>query len=198
MLGRKIHPDFENPIDNILIQLCDDWVPIFKKRNWTPNQITTLSNIMSLLGLLAMYTKSAYTFIVFSSLGYFLDCMDGHFARKYDQCSVLGDYYDHVSDWILISIFGWLHFQFFGHVYNFSTVSGIILITLTITLVGLMIKHMGCQELCHDCKPDHQSGSIGWLKSFACKEQIIWTRFFGVGTAFTYFYGLTFYFLLFD
>jgi phosphatidylglycerophosphate synthase len=30
--------------------------------------------------------------------GYFLDCVDGNLARKYNQTSVFGAYFDHLSD----------------------------------------------------------------------------------------------------
>ena len=31
-------------------------------------------------------------------VGYFFDCMDGHFARKYNMVTEFGDMYDYITD----------------------------------------------------------------------------------------------------
>ena len=41
--GRKIPPEFENPIDNILISIAIQLNPVFHKLQLTPNHLTTIS-----------------------------------------------------------------------------------------------------------------------------------------------------------
>ena len=35
---------------------------------------------------------------------YFMDCLDGHFARKYNMVTVFGDYFDHFVDILSLSL----------------------------------------------------------------------------------------------
>jgi phosphatidylglycerophosphate synthase len=30
------------------------------------------------------------------------DCFDGYFARKHDMITVFGDWYDHITDWLVV------------------------------------------------------------------------------------------------
>ena len=81
--GRKIPKKYENPIDNILYDLSDYLNPYYKKLGFTPNTLTTLSIVLTVLGLY-LYTKK---YIVLGSIlvfiGYYFDCADGSYARKY-------------------------------------------------------------------------------------------------------------------
>jgi hypothetical protein len=49
--GRKISRDDENPIDNILYDISNEVGKVFKIFNFTPNMITTLSLLITLVGL---------------------------------------------------------------------------------------------------------------------------------------------------
>ena len=51
-LYRKIPAEYDNPIDNIILDNVEKLNPIFKEFNFTPNMITTLSLIV---GLIALY-----------------------------------------------------------------------------------------------------------------------------------------------
>ena len=55
--GRKINTYHENPIDNILIEICNNVNKYFFKLNFTPNMITTLSLIVSLYSSHSIYNK---------------------------------------------------------------------------------------------------------------------------------------------
>jgi len=95
---RKITCECENPLDNILINISDYMCPYAKKYNFTPNILTTISlifcGISALLLLNNYYVLAAFTYLI----SYYFDCMDGHFARKYNMTSYFGDLYDHISD----------------------------------------------------------------------------------------------------
>ena len=95
---RKIPRELENPIDNLLIDLADMVSPWFKRIHATPNHITTLSILASVLSV-HLFQSSSYTLAgMISFVSYFFDCLDGHFARKYDMVTDIGDMYDHMSD----------------------------------------------------------------------------------------------------
>ena len=49
MTSRKIPNIYENPFDIFLINICEMMNPYFKKLNFTPNGITTLSLIFGIL-----------------------------------------------------------------------------------------------------------------------------------------------------
>ena len=63
--------------------------------------VTWIGIIFEIIALYYLYYKKISLFaIFFVSLSYFLDCVDGHLARKYNQQTKLGDWLDHISDWI--------------------------------------------------------------------------------------------------
>ena len=104
MIG-KIKPNLEDPISVQLYALSEQISPILKKYNFSPNLITISRLIMTIYIHVSLQQKKNYKisgFLVF--LIYFLDHLDGHFARKYNMETILGDYLDHFSDLLLIVI----------------------------------------------------------------------------------------------
>ena len=102
--GRKTNPKYYHPLDNVALdtvnQICEILHDAFGD-SLTPNIITTMGNILRFTGLWLLYQRRcAWEAGLFTFLGLFLDFIDGHYARKYDQVTILGDYYDHVSDWV--------------------------------------------------------------------------------------------------
>lgn len=178
---RKIPRNLENPIDDYLLDLSEYISPTFYKLGFTPNKITTLSNISTIIVVLLLL-KAQYIWAAFFVLvAYFFDCLDGHFARKYNMVSSWGDYYDHVSDTIkFISILSTL--------YYINSEKFIKLIPIWIIFTILAVMHIGCQEL-------HYSTNESQTLSFAenlcpvdknntadIENKLAYTRFFGFGT----------------
>jgi hypothetical protein len=199
--GRKIDPCYENPIDNAIINICEWCCPWFKKFNFTPNGITTIGNIFGVIGLFALNYEYPYIFIISVTLSYFFDCLDGHYARKYDMCSWFGDMYDHISDILFLITYGYLHYtKFYAFLYDSTTMGGVVFLLFTVFLLLAMGKHIGCQELWHEkllnlsghAEHPHKSSSLNFLKNIAREEDIHWTRYFGIGTGFLVFHVLTF------
>jgi phosphatidylglycerophosphate synthase len=95
---RKIPCDLENPIDNVLYDLSDWMCPFFYKTGHTPNMITTYSLITGVLSCYFLWKGHILLFGIFYAISFFFDCMDGHFARKYNMTSKFGDMYDHIKD----------------------------------------------------------------------------------------------------
>jgi phosphatidylglycerophosphate synthase len=187
----KLHSDDENPVDHVLLKGCDYLLPYFKKLNFTPNGLTTLSNIFSIMGIYSFTQNLPIQFYVFIWLGYFFDCMDGHYARTYKMTSKFGDYYDHISDVFLLLVFAYFVYKYYGKYFTLSTLSGQVFILSSLIVLYLMGKHIGCQEKIHEENGDdlEQSHSLAILKNLCPNEaDVKWTRYFGIGSGFLYFY----------
>jgi hypothetical protein len=82
--GRKIQYYLENPIDNILIDLCDRLIPFI---NATPNQITIFRLILGIIFIYHLNCRTNKLFtILFIVFFYFLDCLDGY--KKILLCNI--------------------------------------------------------------------------------------------------------------
>lgn len=137
--GRKIHENHENPIDNYYITLAHKMSPAFHARSFTANDITSISAIFGVLCITGMYRRQYVAAGVFYILQYFFDCMDGNYARRYDQVSDFGDAYDHVKDLVVVvgvcALFV-LRKQWMG--------------LLIVAGLTLSFFHLGCQEVMYD------------------------------------------------
>lgn len=92
---------FESWADNyIFFPIGDRLMPFLKKLKLTPNKITLLSTISTLLSSYYLYNNNIKKFTIFYLIGYLLDCIDGRFARKYKMSSLLGMVSDATSDCI--------------------------------------------------------------------------------------------------
>ena len=91
---------FESWADNyIFFPISDVLIPFLYRLRLTPNKVTLLSTIFTILSSYFLYkNKGPKTFIYFYFLGYLFDCIDGRFARRYDMGSKLGMISDGVSD----------------------------------------------------------------------------------------------------
>jgi len=96
--GRKIPAYYENPIDNIIIDLCGYISPLLYKYRVTPNMITTASLLCCLISLYELYQGNGHLAAIFWAFNYIFDTMDGNFARKYNMETEFGDWYDHTTD----------------------------------------------------------------------------------------------------
>ncbi len=100
----KLPKELENPLDIILYNIADKVSPFFYKLKFTPNIITTLSNILCIISIFFIYKKNYKLAGIFYFISYFFDCLDGFYARKYKMTSEFGRIYDNISDIIKISI----------------------------------------------------------------------------------------------
>ncbi len=138
----KIPKHQENPLDILNIYFADLLCPLFKKMNMTPNHITTLSLIFGVISIIFMWNYNWLGFAITYYISYFFDCMDGHYARKYNLVSKFGDMYDHVKDVsIIISFCVVVIYR-----YKLDRKIWIKYITLFMIITFMMISHLGCQE----------------------------------------------------
>lgn len=172
---RKVKKEYENPIDNILYDLCEIISPTFYKFGFTPNIITLLSFVTTLFSLNYFMKNLFYKGCLLLWLSYFFDCLDGHVARKYKMTSKIGDYLDHGSD-LFLSI-GLIYVLYKKNPWKiFQIKLGIML------LIGVFIfLHLGCQEKIYN--KESESPTLSYSKKL-CREKswIRMTRWFGTGT----------------
>lgn len=196
-MGRKLQEHQENPIDNVMINLSEAASPWFKARGWTPNGITTLSVITMIAGLWAMWTRRPLPFLVLMTVSYFFDCLDGHFARKYEMVSKFGDYYDHVTDVVLFIVFWWIMRRKYWSVFDWSTTSGKLLSIGSLLMLAMMGLHMGCQEnifkerirrMRKRFEHSETLDVLGRVAKAIPGIDIAYTKYFGIGSGYLFFW----------
>lgn len=175
---RKIPGQMENPIDNVLLYLCDQSMEFFHSMHFTPNMLTTIGNLFRFISVYCVFNDYKLLFVLFYLLGYYFDCLDGFYARKYKMTSKFGDYYDHFSD-ILFNVV-LVYYIFFVSTLPDQDYYWIAVI-LYILLFMLMNINMGCQQIIKKKEP---SGELLDLFNPLCvsPDMIYWTRYFGSGT----------------
>lgn len=174
---RKIPEHIENPIDNIIYQSIDSSAVLFRKMNFTPNMITSISTLFGLLSIYSLYKDKFALAGVLYFISYYFDCLDGYYARKYDMVSKLGDYYDHIKD---IAIFSGIIITLIKK----RIFPGLIFF---VPIVMMTFMHFGCQEIYYN---KGESDSLKFTTYFCpvkndrskLEEVMKFTRYFGSGT----------------
>ena len=103
----KLNSEITDNIDIIYYNLADKISPLLKNNKYvkiTPNIITLFRLLLSIKIVdLINKGRNKYASALYI-VWYFLDCLDGHYARKYDMVTTFGDYFDHFVDTWLVSI----------------------------------------------------------------------------------------------
>lgn len=89
---------YRSPLENIYYKVADNVSPIFYKLKFTPNIISCFSFFFFMVSLFLLHSGLPIAFILIFNFSYFLDCLDGQFARKYNLSSKFGCYLDHSLD----------------------------------------------------------------------------------------------------
>jgi hypothetical protein len=176
---RKIPVEYENPIDNVLYDLSEYVSPTFHSFGFTPNMVTTLSNISAIIVIILLLEAKYVWAALFVMVAFFFDCLDGHLARKYKQFSKFGDYYDHISDNVKnISI---LFTMYWVDSAKFFKVIPYIIIAMI-----LMCVQLGCQEK----YSNSDSETLDITRNLcpvndkeSLEKTMKYTRYFGPGTS---------------
>lgn len=184
----KINPKYENPIDNFIVfELCEPISDYLYNQKITPNIITTIGFISSLLSSYFLYQYKIYIFIPLYLFAYFCDCLDGFMARKYNLETKFGDYYDHITDIFQTVI------VLFIFIYRYSFLNFRKTVIFTLFLMILFSITQGCQE---KLMGKNTSDIIGVTKKMCSKNfkrQIDFIRVFGSGTIIFYILFLAYY-----
>jgi len=179
---RKIECNCENPLDNILINICEYTCLYANKYKFTPNILTTISLIFCGISSVLLLNSYYYLAAFFYLISYYFDCMDGHYARKYNMVTKKGDYYDHFADITKVILILYI-------LYSIDSKKFFKIIPFIILFMFLSFIHLGCQELYYDKLESH---TLNIFKNLCPvydqnnKTSIIntlkITRYFGTGT----------------
>lgn len=169
---RKIPCEYENPVDNIFIYLCQ-YDAIYRNLGMTPNNLTSISLIISLLSSYFLFKGNNVLAAILFLVSYYYDCLDGYYAREYNMVTEFGDYYDHISDITKMVVL--LSVMFVKNKNKFVPTFGVLLV-----LYILMSMHLGCQEKMY---PKKKKDSLSILEQLCPNPSMIqYTKYFGVGT----------------
>lgn len=174
---RKIPREYENFIDNVLIDTCDTVSGWFHSTGHTPNMITVYSAICGIIAIHSIYAENVRLFVCAATLHYFFDCLDGFMARKYHQETVFGDYFDHIKDLcVIIGIIYAMVVKYKEHTVNLKV------LTVACSLIVLTMMHLACQQHYHSRRQSHKE-LLDKLKPMCnSPEYIQYTKWFGLGT----------------
>lgn len=137
-------------------------LPMWKAIKFTPNILTTLGMICSGL-CLYFYHKKSYWSLLFLLLRIYFDYADGMMARKYNQRTKFGDYYDHVVDISFTIVFCILTYMFFEK-------HRIIMLSIIAFFSLLTVIKLGCIE--KQCTHDCNNESLQWLKKLCFNPKL--------------------------
>lgn len=174
---RKITSSMENPLDTVILDYCDPLLEPLAKMGVTPNMITLFGMCVRIWSIWSLFRGDKVSFLIGAILGYYCDCLDGHFARKYNMITVVGDLLDHFSD--AMFQLGIVYYLVSSSTLKDSCMIWPIMIVYALFLFGTMI-HVGCTQKQYN---GSQMETLDMLKVFCLdKEWIYFTRFFGPAT----------------
>lgn len=173
---RKLPPSLECPVDNLLIDITEPTLKYLHEVGCTPNHLTTFGVLFRALSMMVLLDGrlSQLLFLIVYLIGFMFDCMDGFYARRYNMCTVFGDFYDHASDTCfaaLVIYYHWTHQTMYHMLANLG-------------LLVLLAVHIGCSQLYWS---ESRSGSGEYLDiyknlPYISKDWLPVTRYFGCGT----------------
>lgn len=175
--GRKVVPDYENPVDDALLRVVDLVCPVFRSLGATPNMLTAVSGVLGLAAVWAVQHGNLPAFAGLWMLSYFFDCVDGHYARRYDMVTEAGDWFDHVKDQaVAVLLVVVVHAR-----YAVPWWAGGVLALAVLAA----FSHFGCQQRVYDPQ-DRGAETLDVLQRLCPspdgRSVIPYTRFFGAGT----------------
>lgn len=173
----KISSDYECPFDIIMLNFIDTHLSVYHNFGLTPNIVTTISLLVGILAAYCIYIDYYMIATILFITAYYLDCVDGKLARKYNMATDFGDYYDHFSD--LFKVILILFVLQYKNPTKYEQYKYYIYILFFLSFI-----HLGYQEIIYN---GNNSPSMEILKLFTINNKnaidiIKYTRLFGLGT----------------
>ena len=177
---KKIEDKYDNIFDITCYNIAGFLSPLFNYLYFTPNMITYLNIITSVISIYYLYNLNYNLAALFLVITYILDCCDGYYARKYKKETYFGDLLDHYTDYILYIA---LYYLLITKV-PFENKPLFVCILIILTILALI--HMGCME--HYNKANEEVNTqLSKLKKICFKKEYIhMSKYFGAGTLYLY------------
>jgi phosphatidylglycerophosphate synthase len=141
----------------------------------TPNSVTFASFLVGLASVYTLIHKQYYLSAALFGVSYFFDTIDGMLARKYNQITEFGDWFDHGTDIIVFALI--LYFIFTRRTKGL----GIFIPLLLVEGIGLLY-HIKLQEKYVCQNSACESPSLHFITKFVPDgpiEHMKYTRLFG-------------------
>ena len=119
-------------------------LPFWKNLNVTPNILTTFGLISSVICLYALTNRQTLLAIIMLCSRWYFDYADGLMARKYKMVTVIGDYYDHITD--IVFTLGFI-FVILLSKYPKKSNLKLVLIGLILFFYSMFVLHYSAVEL---------------------------------------------------
>ena len=126
-----------NPILKILYIIAYPIAILARKFNITPNGVTLISCLFTLLAFFALILNNLFEFILFWFIAYIFDFVDGTLARLTNSVRKTAFSIDHISDLLKISLI----FLSFGIYYNNEIIWALTFIASTSYLFYTVLNH---------------------------------------------------------
>lgn len=111
--------DFESHASKYIFNpIAEFLVPIFYTLKFTPNFITLLSCICTLLSCYSLVMGNLFSAGIFYFIGFMFDCADGIMARKYKMYSKFGEAFDCSTDMITGFVLAICFIYYFRKIYS--------------------------------------------------------------------------------
>ena len=137
---RKLPNNLEEPLSNYLYKIVHIVSNIITD-NITPNEIT-IFNILLRIIILYKLNKCKYDKIyILLIISCFLDYLDGYTARRYNMITKLGDYLDHIGDYIFTIIILYIIYYKLRN----SKFKKLFIIIILLFIICISFN-LGCQE----------------------------------------------------
>jgi phosphatidylglycerophosphate synthase len=180
---RKIPRKYENPIDNVLLDMAERALPMCRALGLTPNQVTVASIFFGVLSIWALWAGKPAAFFATYFASVWLDYLDGHLARGNGEVTKLGDFMDHCSDVLHVAGVALVIAVRLGFPGAVAPILGIA------SFMSLSNVHLGLQQRYYTDngkEPGEHSETLDALMRVAPHDYNKWlpvSRYFGVGTA---------------
>lgn len=182
ILNGKIHESLEDPVSELFYTVSNIVSDHLFKIGFVPNIITTIKLLT--ITCLFVYTFQNNMFklsAIIYLFVYFLDCLDGHFARKYNMETLIGEYYDFITNVITILIS--LYFVFNGISDDKKWINILISVLLIVSIVqiGCEEKYIYVTDIKSPSEPLTSLQCLCPLKSSNLENFMEISKFFGIG-----------------
>jgi phosphatidylglycerophosphate synthase len=162
---------YENPIDRFLYYYIEKISDTVHSLHITPNIITFFGLVFGLLSAYFLYEKKFINCIILWFISYYLDLLDGYIARKYNQGSTFGGWFDHISD--IIKLLLYLYVLYLHDKFN------VIYIFILITIIGM--TNTSCRTKFLN-KEQNPTDSLYFVQKMCPdKNYVKYTRYWGEG-----------------
>ena len=177
----KLPDHSECPVDYCLLSFIDTHLHWYYQAGFTPNMVTTLSILLGIGAAYAVQQQSYAWGALLFALAYYLDCVDGKLARRFNMVTMFGDYYDHFGDLFKFSLMLYVLYQ--NRQRPLSAVQQYFKYGVWFLTVMLMV-HIGYSETLY---PGEESVTLAPFKALVQLDTephrtIQWTKHFGNGT----------------